>query len=109
MSGVITFILTVILIVPFQYFLVQQSKGNKIEHYRCEITGVTWGRRTRSREIHAGVYCTFKGDTCHVSTHTSAVENIRHDNRFRDYWVVLHTRKTLLEAYVVEGAEVVHK
>lgn len=92
----ISFFISLILKVPFNYYNEYVSKKNKLEYVSCKIESVYTGR-------DAGVYYEYNGELNYKYTYRPIMEEIKRTGNYEDYEVEMIGRKGLFGSFVFEN------
>ena len=94
---IISLFLTGIFLVPFNYINIYSTTKNKSEIYKCEITGVSTFSQNRK------IFFVLNGRTNVLYGFKPIMEDIKDNEKFKEYYFAAEVRKGLLNSYILEG------
>jgi len=100
---VIAFFISGILLLPFNLYNKSFAKNNPIETIKCKITGLT------DYSKNSSFYYEYKGEEYIIYAHRAIMSKIYIEKNQDEYWFVAKVRKGLLDSYVIEDWDIVHK
>lgn len=99
----ISFFLSGIVLIPFNLYNRYYSKRNAIEIIKCEITGLSDYSR------NSCFYYSYKGEVSIIYAHRQIMSDIYINKSYQDYLFIAKVRKGLLDTYLIESWDFVHK
>lgn len=99
----IAFFVSGILLLPFNLYNKSFAKNNPIETIKCKITGLT------DYSKNSSFYYEYKGKEYIIYAHRAIMSKIYIEKNQDEYWFVAKVRKGLLNSYVIEDWDIVHK
>ncbi len=100
---IISFFLSGIVLIPFNLYNRYYSKRNAIELIKCEITGLS------DYSKNSCFYYSYKGEVSIIYAHRKIMSDIYINKSYQDYLFVAKARKGLLDTYLIESWDIVHK
>lgn len=102
-SVIISVFLSGILLIPFNLFNRNYSRKSSIEIIKCEITGLS------DYSKNSSFYYEYKGKESIIYAHRKIMSDIYINKNHKDYLFVAEVRKGLLDTYLIENWDIVHK
>lgn len=101
--AVIAYFVSGILLIPFNYYTIYNSKKNNLSVENCEITGLSTYSKNRS------IFYKFKGKTNVINGFKPIMESIKDNGKFENYYFVVEVRKSICNTYVLENWSIKEK
>lgn len=100
---IISVFLSGIFLIPFNLFNRSYSEKKPTEMIKCEITGLS------DYSKNSSFYYEYKGEESIIYAHRQIMSDIYINKNHRDYLFVAEVRKGLLDTYLIESWDIVHK
>lgn len=94
--AVIAYFISGIVLIPFNYYTIYNSKKNNLSVENCEITGLSTYSKNRS------IFYKFKGKTNVINGFKPIMESIKDNGKFENYYFVVEVRKSICNTYVLQ-------
>lgn len=101
--SVIAYFVSGIILIPFNYYAIYNSKKNNLSVENCEITGISTYSKNRS------IFYKFKGKTNVINGFKPIMENIKDNGKFENYYFVGEVRKSICNTYILENWSIIEK
>nr|WP_294931135.1 hypothetical protein [uncultured Flavobacterium sp.] len=101
--AVIAYFISGIILIPFNYYNIYNSKNNNLISEKCEITGISTYSKNRS------IIYNFKGKSNVMNGFKPIMENIKDDGKFKNYYFVAEVRQGACNTYILESWDIVQK
>lgn len=100
---VIAYFVSGIILIPFNYYTIYNSKKNISILEKCEITGISTYSKNRT------IFYKFKGKENALYGFKPIMETIKENNKFKEYYFVAKVKKGFLDTYILENWDIVQK
>lgn len=101
--GVIAYFVSGIILIPFNYYTIYNSKESPVSSEKCEITGISTYSKNRS------IFYNFKGKTNVVNGFKPIMEDIKDDGKFENYYFAAEVRRGVCNTYILESWDIIQK
>jgi len=101
--AVIAYFVSGIILIPFNYYTIYNSKENALSSEKCEITGISTYSKNRS------IFFNFKGKTNVVNGFKPIMEDIKDDGKFENYYFAAEVRWGVCNTYILESWDIIQK
>ena len=101
--AVIAYFISGIILIPFNYYTIYNSKENALSSEKCEITGISTYSKNRS------IFFNFKGKTNVVNGFKPIMEDIKDDGKFENYYFAAEVRWGVCNTYILESWDIIQK
>jgi len=101
--AVIAYFVSGIILIPFNYYTIYNSKESHVSSEKCEITGISTYSKNRT------IFYKFKGKTNLVNGFKPIMEDIKDNGKFENYYFVAQVKKGICNTYILENWDIVHK
>ncbi|QGK73060.1 hypothetical protein [Flavobacterium sp. SLB02] len=101
--AVIAYFVSGVILIPFNYYTIYNSKENALISEKCEITGISTYSKNRS------VFYKFKGKTNVINGFKPIMENIKDNGKFKNYYFAAEVKKGICNTYILENWDIIQK
>jgi hypothetical protein len=96
-----SYFLSGIIAIPLNFFIIDSAKNSKIEVVKCEITHVNLSARKNS------IFYNFNGKIFKINGYDPLMYEVQNSSEL--YILVIRIRKGLLDSYLLESWDIVHR
>ena len=100
--------ISALILIPFNYYNIHYAEKNKSEIFLCEIKGVLANVNQKS------IYYSFNGEMQQYTRnryikHRDLLHQIQNNKEYTNYYFKIKVKKGLLDTYVMEDWDIIHK